>query len=100
METDTKRRLDAIAARAIHDPDMREILNDIGIYAEDAQNLRANLGHLDPTVREDLFSMSDDLEDKTGRSNTAYQRLGDYAREREDRHGRHGTCAHGGAQPE
>lgn len=82
METDTKRKLDAIAARAIHDHDMREILNDIGLYRQDATELRMAMDDLPFQDRERLFSMSDDLEESSGRSNTAYQQLGDFAHER------------------
>lgn len=82
METDTKRKLDAIAARAIHDHDMREILNDIGLYAQDATELRAAMDELPFPARERLFDMSDELEETTGRTNDVYQRLGDFAQER------------------
>lgn len=82
MESDTKRKLDAIAARAIHDHDMREILNDIGLYAQDATELRAAMGELPFQQRERLFDMSDDLEKSSGRTNAVYQKLGDFAQAR------------------
>lgn len=82
METDTKRKLDAIAARAIHDHDMREILNDFGLYGQDATDLRAAMDELSFPDRERLFDMSDDLEETSGRTNDVYQQLGDFAQER------------------
>lgn len=82
METDTKRKLDAIATRAIHDHDMREILNDFGLYGQDAAELRATMDELSFPDRERLFDMSEDLEEKSGRTNDVYQRLGDFAQDR------------------
>lgn len=82
MESTDKRKLDAIAARAIHDPQMREILNDIGLYQSEPAELRAALDQIPTSQKYDLYDRSEDLEEASGLSNDAYKTLGDYAHER------------------
>lgn len=82
METTNKRLLDAIAARAIHDPRMREILNEFGLYQSDASELRDAMEELPASRRDDLIDASEELEEASGLSNDAYQTLGDFAHRR------------------
>lgn len=82
METTTKRKMDAIAARAIHDPRMREILNEYGLYQSDPAELRSAMDQLSVAQRDDMFDESEDLEEESGLSNDAYQTLGDFAQRR------------------
>lgn len=82
MESTDKRKLDAIAARAIHDPEMREILNDIGLYQSEPAELRAALDQIPTSQKYDLYDRSEELEEASGLSNDAYKTLGDYAHER------------------
>ena len=82
MESPDKRKLDAIAARAVHDPEMREILSDAGLFQSDPSELRAALDQLPPSQKFDLYDRSMDLEESSGLSNDAYKTLGDYAHQR------------------
>ena len=74
--------LDAIAARALHDPEMREILSDLGVNDSDGTALRAKLGDIPATKLDELLARSEDLEQQSGRSNEVYRTLGDFAKDR------------------
>lgn len=82
MESTDKRKLDAIAARAVHDLEMREILSDVGLFQSDPRELRAALDQLSASQKFDLYDRSMDLEEASGLSNDAYKTLGDYAQKR------------------
>lgn len=82
MDATEDRKMDAIASRAQHDPDMRDILSDIGIYESDPERLREALDSLPIQQRNELFDNSDDLEKSSGRSNDAYMLIGDFAQQR------------------
>ena len=74
--------LDAIAARALHDPAMREILSDLGVNDPNGTALRAKLGDLPATKLDELLARSEELEQRSGRTNAAYRTLGDFAKDR------------------
>lgn len=82
MESTDKRKLDAIASRAIHDPELREILNDIGLNQSEPAELRSALDQLPASQKYQLYDRSEDLEEASGLSNDAYKTLGDYAHQR------------------
>ncbi len=82
MKSATHREFDAISARAIHDSEMREILNDLGLHQSSPGDLRAAMDQLDPKQRDTLLQRSGELEERSGRSNGAYLALGDFAHRR------------------
>lgn len=79
MKSTPQRTLDAITARAIHDPAMRAILNDLEIFEAEPAGLRAALDNLDEDKRRDLLARSERLEATSGRSNQVYAEMGDFA---------------------
>lgn len=82
MKSATHREFDAISARAIHDSEMREILSDLGLHQSTPGDLRAAMDQLDPRQQDELLRRSEELEERSGRSNTAYLSLGDFAHRR------------------
>lgn len=82
MKTGDDRKLDAINARAVHDPAMREILMSLGLTDGDPVQLRAAMDRLEPSERDELLRRSAELEESSGRSNRAYAQLGDFAQKR------------------
>lgn len=82
MDATEDRKMDAITARAQHDPEMRDILSDIGIFESDPDRLRDALDTLPMQKKFELFDSSDDLEKASGRSNDAYMLIGDFAQQR------------------
>lgn len=81
MKSSSDRELDAITARATHDPAMRNILNDLGLHQSNAAELRAAMKALDPATRRELEARSNELETSSGRSNDAYLAVGDFAQQ-------------------
>jgi hypothetical protein len=82
MKPTSSRELDAIAARAIHDPEMRELLTQMDLHQSDPAKLRDAMDQLSLAERDKLFQQSEELQRRTGRSNDAYLALGDYAHDR------------------
>lgn len=82
MKSATQREFDAISARAIHDSEMREILNDLGLHQSSPSDLRAAMDQLAHHQQEELLRKSGELEERSGRTNAAYQSLGDFAHRR------------------
>jgi hypothetical protein len=81
MKSSSDRDLDAITARATHDPAMRNILNDLGLHQSNTHDLRAAMKALDPATRRELSARSAALETSSGRSNDAYLAVGDFAQQ-------------------
>lgn len=75
MKSYIDRQLDAISVRALHDPEMREVLSQVDIYASDLGSVRTALNELTTDQREVLFERSEALERSSGRSNEIYDAL-------------------------
>lgn len=82
MKSTPDRKLDAITARAIHDPAMRDILTDFGLVQSNPAELRAAMDELSVESRTSLLDRSEELEETSGRTNDAYANMGDFAHRR------------------
>jgi uncharacterized protein YicC (UPF0701 family) len=83
MKTPAQAKLDAIAARALHDPEMRAILSDeFDVIEADTAALRDALDAIPPRKRERLFERSEELEQTSGRTNALYAELSHFAQRR------------------
>lgn len=76
MKSPVARSLDMIAIRAAHDADMRDLLRDQHIDPRGTiSDLRQRLADLDPRQVDTLLEKNNELEERTGRPNAAYQAL-------------------------